>query len=234
MVKGKRGFVLYADYIDQVELLPDEVAGRLLKNILRFVNDQNPVIDDFVDNLAFQPIKAALKRDLQKYEERCQRNRLNGEKGGRPPEKIGKIEVSEEQNPLKPTETQSVILGSENNPQKPDNDNDNDNDTKNKKPTRIAPDWSALLQRFNEITGKKAIVVNDKVKQNVLKRLKEGYQPADITQAIRNAVKDEYHIGNGFKYLTLEFITRADIMERYTTLKPVEVVKNNKPKTERL
>jgi hypothetical protein len=62
--------------------MPDEKAGELLKTILRYVNDKNPVVDDLLIALVFEPIKQQLKRDLVTWEgERGQRSTA-GKLGG--------------------------------------------------------------------------------------------------------------------------------------------------------
>jgi hypothetical protein len=79
MAKEKNGFVLYCDIIHTVEKLTDEQAGKLFKHILRYVNDENPECD-FVTEIAFEPIKQTLKRDLVKYENKRAQNKANAEK----------------------------------------------------------------------------------------------------------------------------------------------------------
>ncbi len=76
MAKEKNGFVLYCDVIHTAEKLTDEQAGKLFKHILRYVNDQNPECD-FVTEIAFEPIKQTLKRDLVKYENKRAQNKEN-------------------------------------------------------------------------------------------------------------------------------------------------------------
>lgn len=114
MAKNKKSFVLYCDMIYTVELLEDEQAGQLLKMILAYVNDQNPDTDNLLLQVAFEPIKRQLKRDLKNYEERAQRSRTNGKLGGRP-----------SKNPKKP----SGLIKNPDEPKKPDNDNVNVNDS---------------------------------------------------------------------------------------------------------
>jgi hypothetical protein len=84
MAKNKKGFVLYADQHELFSQLTDEQAGKLIKHVFRYVNDEDPQTDDIIINLAFTPIKQQLKRDLKKYEDRAERSRSNGLKGGRP------------------------------------------------------------------------------------------------------------------------------------------------------
>lgn len=69
MAEGKKSFILYSEIIHTVEHLPDELAGQLFKHILAYVNDKNPVSDNMVLNIAFEPIKRQLKRDLDRWEE---------------------------------------------------------------------------------------------------------------------------------------------------------------------
>jgi len=84
MAENKKAFILYADIIHTIEKLPDDKAGILLKHILRYVNDQNPVIDDIMVELVFEPIKQQLKRDLRKWEDFRIKQSENGRLGGRP------------------------------------------------------------------------------------------------------------------------------------------------------
>ena len=69
MAKDKKSFILYSDIIHTVEKLTDSDAGQLLKHLLRYVNDQNPITDNTLVEIAFEPIKQQLKRDLVKFED---------------------------------------------------------------------------------------------------------------------------------------------------------------------
>ncbi len=82
MAENKKGFVLYADLIHTVKLLEDEQAGKLFKHVLSYVNDENPLCDDIVLKLAFEPIKQHLKRDLKKYERRIKKFSDAGKRSG--------------------------------------------------------------------------------------------------------------------------------------------------------
>ena len=81
MAEDKKGFILYADQKELFSQLPDELAGKLIKHIMAYVNDENPVSDDIVINIAFTPIKLQLKRDLVKFEETKGRRSLAGKIG---------------------------------------------------------------------------------------------------------------------------------------------------------
>ena len=77
MAKEKKSLLLYCDIIHTVEQLTDEQAGNLFKHILRYVNDQDPQSDSVITKIAFEPIRQALKRDLEKYESIRKRNSDN-------------------------------------------------------------------------------------------------------------------------------------------------------------
>jgi len=68
MAENKKSFILYCDQKGVWDKLDDAQAGRLIKHIISYVNDENPVAPDFITELAFEPIKAVLKRDLKKWE----------------------------------------------------------------------------------------------------------------------------------------------------------------------
>jgi hypothetical protein len=70
MAEDKKSFVLYADLIHTVRKMPKEKAGELFMTILSYVNDENPVVEDVLVDLVFEPIKRQMKRDLKKYEDK--------------------------------------------------------------------------------------------------------------------------------------------------------------------
>ena len=60
-------------------------------------------------------------------------------------------------------------------------------------------------------------------------RMAEGRVMADFEQAIKNALVDPYHKENGYKYITPEFLVRADKLDKFSQR---SVVVSAKPKTE--
>jgi hypothetical protein len=84
MAKEKKSFILYADQQGVFNQLPDEIAGRLIKHIFAYVNDEQPVTEELIINIAFEPIKQCLKRDLCRWKEYLDKQSVNGKKGGRP------------------------------------------------------------------------------------------------------------------------------------------------------
>ena len=88
MAENKKSFILYTDQSGVFNQLPDEIAGKLIKHIFAYVNDENPITDDLIINIAFEPIKQSLKRDLKRYEQYVEKQSVNGAKGGRPKKAI--------------------------------------------------------------------------------------------------------------------------------------------------
>jgi len=98
MAENKKSFILYADLIHTVRKLPPDKAGELFLTILSYVNDENPVVDDLLVQVAFEPVRQQLKRDLQRWADYRIKQSVNGKRGGRP------IKANEsEQNPKNPS-----------------------------------------------------------------------------------------------------------------------------------
>jgi hypothetical protein len=81
MAENKKGFILYADQKELFTQLSDNLAGKLIKHIFRYVNDEDPITDDIIINIAFTPIKQHLKRDLDKFNETKERRSKAGKIG---------------------------------------------------------------------------------------------------------------------------------------------------------
>ena len=78
MAENKKSFVLYTDSQGLVNQLPDDVAGRLFKHIYAYVNDEQPIAEELLLNIAFEPIKMQLKRDLIKWETQLEQRKQAG------------------------------------------------------------------------------------------------------------------------------------------------------------
>jgi hypothetical protein len=86
MAENKKSFILYADAASSWNELTDEEAGQLIKHIFDYVNDKNPVTENRIVKIAFEPIKVQLKRDLRHWENiknlRSESGRIGGLKSG--------------------------------------------------------------------------------------------------------------------------------------------------------
>ena len=81
-MEGKKSFVLYTDQREVFDELDDVTAGKLIKHIFAYVNDEDPDTDDKLVRLAFLPIKTQLKRDLKIWDEKKKQRAEAGKKGG--------------------------------------------------------------------------------------------------------------------------------------------------------
>jgi uncharacterized phage protein (TIGR02220 family) len=82
--------------------------------------------------------------------------------------------------------------------------------------TKEPIDWQALLDFLNKAVNKKYKSFPEPVKKSYRKRLKEGFNKSDIMKAIEKAAKDEFHISNEYKHLTIEFFSRADKLDKFS------------------
>lgn len=80
-MNNKKSFILYCDLIHTFDKLNDDEAGKLIKHILSYVNDENPISDNRVVEITFEPIKQQLKRDLILYKEVIKQKSEAGKKG---------------------------------------------------------------------------------------------------------------------------------------------------------
>lgn len=126
MAQGKRKIIVYSDWGATFEKLTDEEAGRLIKHFFSYINDENPQSPDRLTEIAFEPIKQTLKRDLSKWEEKASKNRENGALGGRP---------SGKNNPKNP----DGFLKTQNNPKKPVSVSDSVSDSVSKRRKTFSP-----------------------------------------------------------------------------------------------
>ena len=233
MAQDKKSFVLYSDSQGLVNQLPDEIAGRLLKHIYAYVNDENPISDELLLNIAFEPIKMQLKRDLLKWEGSKESKSINGKMGNLKRYNLdiyndvlsNKITLEDAENLAKSRKVSQGDSGLSLPIAKlAVNDNVNVNVNVINKDNDRSVNWDGLLLQFNSITGKKMRVVCDKTKRQVNARLKEGYSKQDIVNAITNCFNDDFHKDNPH-FLTLEFISRAEKMQKYS-----QEIKKAKPK----
>ena len=98
-MKNKKGFILYADINTTVNKLSDQYAGKLFKHILSYVNDEEPTTNDMLLEIAFEPIKQQLKRDLDRWKntktKRAEAGRLGGlAKATNAKQKVAKLAVN--------------------------------------------------------------------------------------------------------------------------------------------
>lgn len=150
---------------------------------------------------------------IRKRISKAESARENGKLGGRPKnvEKIDVLKVEEKtQKPSEKTQDE--------NPRNPPLEKKEKYKEKIKEIEINTIDFSSLLSFINKSTGRSFQTINDSVKKKFNARLKTGYTKDDIKSAIKNAVNNDYHISNNFQYLTPEFFSRAETIDKYSNL----------------
>lgn len=163
-------------------MLNDEEAGKLIKAIFEFEDTGQFSRLDKSLQIAFIPIKNALNRNKEKYENVCERNRENGRLGGRP----------------KKSENPSGFFENRKKPKKADNDNEHDNecDSDNEKNinkkihfaefvSMTNVEYEKLCHTYGKDFANQCIVILDNYKGANGKKYKSDYR------AILNWVVDE-------------------------------------------
>lgn len=77
-------FILYTSYYALIEGLTDEQLGQLTRAIFLYARDGETISLEPVVRMAFGFIVDDMKRNKAKYEEKVERWRANGRKGGAP------------------------------------------------------------------------------------------------------------------------------------------------------
>ena len=86
----KKSFVIHIDSLAVLDELTDEQAGMLFRAIKNYhAGGDEP--ENLIIRLAFAPFKNQFTRDEEKYQSVIERNRNNGQKGGRPVEKHKRV-----------------------------------------------------------------------------------------------------------------------------------------------
>jgi len=196
MAENKKGFLLYADYEELFDELEDVIAGKLIKHILKYVNDKQPTTENPIVNVAFIPIKRQLKRDLEKYEGKREQWSDAGKKSA----EARRLKKEQELTELTNVESVATVLTVK--------------DNVNVKDIHKDFNFDLFLDWFNKTTNRNFKSIPTATKKSFNARIKEGYTKEDIMKAVINCSKDKFHIENP-KYLTPEFISRADKLALY-------------------
>lgn len=136
----RESFVLYAEYLENIELLSMEQRGVLITALMKYVSGLDIPDMDGSTMMAFSFIRSKIDKDQKKYEEVCSKRAEAGKMGGRPKKPEG---FSEKQSKAKKA---NGFLEKQKNPDN-DNEYDNDNDLK-KKIQKKESDYSCAFEQF--------------------------------------------------------------------------------------
>ncbi len=202
MAEGKKSFVAYSDWNGMFKALPDEIAGKLIKHIFSYVNDENPNTEDFVINALFEQIKSTLKRDLKKWDKQRDQRSEAGKKSAQ----IRSTKSNERSTVVNEKERNSTVSVSV---------SVSDSNVLLKKEPKEGINFSGLLGCINSAFSKKLKVINATTQKKFNARLKDGYSKDDIFNAITNASHDEFHKESNFKWCTPEYFSRSTTLDKY-------------------
>lgn len=128
MARGKDSVILYQSFFDATAGLKAAAKAELWDCIGDYLNGVPHKFKDRSAELAWGFIVRQLDADRQKYDERCRKNRENGNRGGRPL-KNQPVKVDNSENQNKPngfSENQNKPNGFFKNPTDTDTDTDSD------------------------------------------------------------------------------------------------------------
>jgi hypothetical protein len=198
----RESFLIYKSFYEPIKDLSNDDLGQLFRAIFEYqLLDKEPANTNRIF-MAFQFFKNQFRLDNDKYEKVVNKNRINGLSGGRPKSK---------QKPNNPP----LFLE----PKKADNDNGNGNGNVNDKEFNLNNDLEMFedwLETFNMMFNRNHRPIK-KVIASYNARIKEGYEQQELLDALENVKNNPYHIETKFTYITPEFMTRADKIEKYKT-----------------
>lgn len=227
--------MIYADSVEIVNELSDEQAGQLFKAMFHW--QKNGTIPDNLEfgmKMAIMPFISQFKRDDEAYLRKVERNRANGQKGGRKPISennlepiISKSPILEESEPNSSEKTETEET--QENPKNPLGSLATETNhsqilgcntktkTKNKTKKNIEL-IDKLLIHFNVVFSKRCSIVPDAVVKKYEARLKEGFTLEMIQSAMTNASKDKFHQESKYQHCTMEFFSRPDKIDKFCNI----------------
>ena len=86
---------LYISYLESLTPFSDDEIGRMVKAMLTYAETGEDHRFDGNERFIWPSLKAQIDRDKAAYQDRCEKNRANGAKGGRPPKNQSVIPETE-------------------------------------------------------------------------------------------------------------------------------------------
>ena len=174
----KNSFVIYTDYMEQVELLTMEQRGILFTSIMAYASEKELPDMDGMTKMAFSFIKATMDRDMEKYRQTVEKRKEAGKLGGRPKANG----FSEKQDKAKKA---NGFSEKQDKAKKPDNDSVNDNDNVNvndKKTYTCAFEalWDAYPRKKEKAMAYK----------QYLARLNNGFSEDELMTAVKRYAEE--------------------------------------------
>ena len=219
-------FILYTSYYALIEGLTDEQLGQLTRAIFLYARDGEVINLEPVVRMAFGFIIDDMKRNKAKYEEKVERWRANGKKGGRPrknqEDKQKQIGFENNQEVSKITKQNQEVFSKTLYDNEYVNDNDVSKETDNipskeglsiSENPKVDPvkrcakiDFSAIKEYWNTkhdqsgSTMRRLTLMSDQRKSNVRARIREyGGDVQKVYKAIDKAMASDFMNGKNGK-----------------------------------
>lgn len=186
-------FVLYTEYMAQIELLNMEQRGELLTAIMNHALGRASPELDAVTSMAFSFIRSRMDRDGEKYEKTVEARKEAGKMGGRPKangfsEKKTKAKkangFSEKQ-----TKAKKPVYDPDNDP-----DSDCDNDKNSMSPPtsggRPAYQYAEIINYLNQKAGTRYKHSSEDTRKHIRARVNDGYTLDDFKAVIDRKVEE--------------------------------------------
>ena len=77
-------------------------------------------------------------------------------------------------------------------------------------------DCSEILTSFNEIFNKRSRIISKKICRRY-KEILKFYSVDEIKKAMSNAKNDDFHKDNSYKYCTLEYFSRLEQIDKWSS-----------------
>jgi hypothetical protein len=220
----RRSFLLHIDSLDVLDELSNEEAGKLLKAMRDYHNDEEMQLDALT-KIVFSPFKNQFNRDSLKYKTTCERRANAGSMGGK--QKVA--------NASKPKQKAANVAENDNVSKNVNvNDSKSDNDNKSVsviKETPVKLDYSVLqmtdlqckdvarIRRKNKGTALTQLIINQLAKQFFL-AAEKGFSFQD------SLIEWEVRGWKSFKAEWMKTDTSGNGQFSHTTMQNIETFRN--------
>ena len=171
---AKDSFILYLEQKQIFEMLTNEEAGQLIKAIFEYEDTGQIVNLDRSLQIAFLPIKSALDRNKEKYENVVKRNKRNIEKRW------------EKENTKNTTGKKGIQKNTKNTDNERDNENDNEHDKDKKEKNKKRKTFDDILAE-NHFTKELEDTIRDFI--DMRKTIKKPMTSKALELLLRNLKK---------------------------------------------
>ena len=181
MKTEKKSFLFYHSWKSSIDLIDDSTLRKFVNNLISYHEGAELVLESVEDNLLWNGVLPALELNNLKYNERIEKNRENGKKGGRPRKINAK---KEEPNGLfdKPKKPNGLF----DKPKKPDNSK------------KLIVNRKNLNENTEDIIDNRELINQIGKKENDYGELKNN----ELKQELREGIRKQFPNYSDFQTIT--------------------------------